>query len=254
MPALGTLAWMDATAGRLRWRDEVVWTVQAAQVSVGVALQQRWAGLGRSREGFRFDVEQMEVPASPAARAAWELCREVSDPNVLAHCERSYVWARVLAAKDGLRFDDEALYVACLLHDLGLTEKYADMASDRGCFTRLSTTPVREIGRAAGWSDERCDLVAEAITLHLNVKVRPRHGVEAALLRAGSALDAVGFRAHEVHDETLQAVVRRHPRLDLKQHVIPALRLRGDAPSTRARLMLTVGRFERRVHAAPFAD
>lgn len=254
MPTLGTLPWMDATGGRLRRRDKVIWTVQAAQVTLGVAAQQRLRSLGLSRGAFQLDVEQIDEPASPAARAARELCEEVSDPDVFAHCQRSYVWARILAAKDRLSFDDEALYVACLLHDLGLTERYADMTADRGCFTRLSAAPVREIGRAAGWTDERCDLVAEAITLHLNVKVRPRRGVEAALLRAGSALDAVGFRSHEVHPATLGAVVDRHPRLGLKQRVIPALCLRGDAPSTRARLMLTVGRFESRVLAAPFAD
>jgi HD domain len=61
------------------------------------------------------------VPDRDAARAAEELCREVSAWILYAHCLHSYLFAVLLGREDGMSHDEEALYVACLLHDVGLT-------------------------------------------------------------------------------------------------------------------------------------
>ncbi|WP_371287046.1 HD domain-containing protein [Mycobacterium sp. PS03-16] len=43
-------------------------------------------------------------------------------PEYLAnHCVRSYLFGRELAAAEGLDYDDEDLFLACILHDLGVT-------------------------------------------------------------------------------------------------------------------------------------
>ena len=42
------------------------------------------------------------------------------------HAVRSYVFATLLAARDGIGSDQELLYVGCVLHDIGLTPRFAD--------------------------------------------------------------------------------------------------------------------------------
>lgn len=55
-----------------------------------------------------------------------QLMTEVSPAVLSDHCIRSYVFAREIAAsqdqRSGVDYDDETLYLACLLHDLGLTD------------------------------------------------------------------------------------------------------------------------------------
>ena len=54
------------------------------------------------------------------------LVTDVSPAVLSNHCIRSYVFAREIAASQDLRggvhYDNETLYLACLLHDLGLTD------------------------------------------------------------------------------------------------------------------------------------
>ena len=48
---------------------------------------------------------------------------EVSPRFIANHSVRSYLFARELAAADGLTdYDDELVFLGCLLHDLGVTD------------------------------------------------------------------------------------------------------------------------------------
>jgi hypothetical protein len=49
-----------------------------------------------------------------------------------AHCYRTYLFGAALGTRDGLDWDAELLFVAAMLHDLGLT----DFIGDDGPFER----------------------------------------------------------------------------------------------------------------------
>jgi len=72
------------------------------------------------------DIASVRIPDSRAAIEAERLCREESPPVLYAHALRSYFFAWLLGKRDGLRFDEELLYVGCVLHDIGLTLAYDD--------------------------------------------------------------------------------------------------------------------------------
>ena len=65
------------------------------------------------------DLERIRPPETPTAQAAAQLCAEASSEAIANHAFRTYLWARLLALRDGVRYDDELLYVASVLHDLG---------------------------------------------------------------------------------------------------------------------------------------
>jgi hypothetical protein len=255
MAKVGTLAWNRETKGVLRRRDRAVLAAQAVRVQLRLLGE-----TGRRRLGLRppalaaLDLDGLRLPDTAAAREAQSLCDEVSPPFLAAHCHRTYLWGHILGANDGLAWDDELLYVAALLHDLGLTERYASPNGEQRCFTLWGEAPARELCAHAGWDAARSDALSEAISLHLNVRVGLEHGAEAHLLQAGAGCDVAGVRAAQIDAATRAAVLGRHPRHDLKRQIVPAMRERADAPGTRARFLLTVGQLERRIRSAPFPE
>ena len=66
------------------------------------------------------------------------------------------------------------------------------------------------------WDDAKRGEAAEAITLHLNLYVGRKAGAEAYLVGAGTRLDATGFRHWDLHPDTVEAVLTRYPRENLK--------------------------------------
>ena len=67
------------------------------------------------------DICGVRLPDSALCRATTEYARSVSDPFLFNHVMRSFVFAELCGRPTGRTYDRELLYVACVLHDLGLT-------------------------------------------------------------------------------------------------------------------------------------
>ncbi|GAA2788024.1 hypothetical protein GCM10010533_27910 [Mycolicibacterium pallens] len=71
------------------------------------------------------DVAGWNIPDSDICSAALHLVTDVSPAFLTNHCIRSYLFGRELAAADGMRagtdYDDELVFLSCVLHDLGIT-------------------------------------------------------------------------------------------------------------------------------------
>ncbi len=105
------------------------------------------------------------------------------------HCRRVYALADELARLEGLSHDPESLYIAALLHDIGLYKAYTlRKASDHA---RRSAAVAEEILVAAGYTARGTRTVLDAI-LHHPPGARPGLSVEAALLKDAVALDYLG--------------------------------------------------------------
>jgi hypothetical protein len=255
-PAVGTLAWAEQTGGRLDLRDRLGLLAAAVKLQIGLLpAQLRWRlGLDPDRRPA-LDPADVRTPDSSAARAAEAHCREVSPPYLVNHCLRAWLWARLLGAEWRLRPDEELLYVACLLHDLGLTPHYSGGPTDAPCFAVRGAEAARALVAGESWPVARGALLAEAITLHLNVSVGREHGVEAHLLNAATALDVTGLRCWEVPPSARQAVVARVPRLQMKRELWPVWKAEADAhPECRGAFLNRYLQFGSRVRAAPFGE
>src|SRR5258708_4339440 len=71
-------------------------------------------------------ANRMDLPDSVIACTARQFAFDHSPAFVANHSVRSYLFARELAAAKGLRrgvdYDDELVFLSCILHDLGVTE------------------------------------------------------------------------------------------------------------------------------------
>ncbi|MGY1843773.1 HD domain-containing protein [Modestobacter sp. SYSU DS0875] len=157
------------------------------------------------------------VPSSSAARAAREVAAAFSSPALLAHCDRSYLWAAEYGRARGISFDAELLYVAAMLHDLGLVPVFDSV-----------TEPFEEAGGAvawvfaagAGWDTDRRRRVSEVIVRHMWPQVDVDADPEGHLLELATGLDVSGRRPDDWPAGFRAEVLARHPRLGLAEEFL----------------------------------
>jgi hypothetical protein len=211
---VGSLAWLHETDGILRRRDYLPLLGQGL-LSHGHALP----SLLRHRRGIvsnnaAKDLIQVPIPDTEASHAAERLCAQV--PAVVNHSYRTYLWGALLGIRDEINYDPEALYVAAVVHDIGFAEQPHTSGGRPCCLAVPAVKAVMELGSAAGWDDARCEVVAEAISLHVNLYVGRERGPIAYLLFAGARLDQIGFRYGDLSRDAVHQVIARYPRENWK--------------------------------------
>jgi hypothetical protein len=162
--------------------------------------------------GERVSLVLPAPPDSSLAREAQDIVRELSSPALYGHCLRTWAFAELFAQRDRTTHDAELLYLACLLHDLGLTHEHDGSDPTAACFAVEGARVAQAFLRSQEVPDERARTVAEAISLHLNVTVPARLGIEAHLLSKGVSLDVVGRRLHQISPAVATSVNERWPR------------------------------------------
>ena len=175
---------------------------------------------------------------------------DVSPAFLTNHSFRSHAWAVALAERDAVRFDAELLYVAALLHDLGLVARF-----DTGrCLEDDGAAAAAALAAEEGWPPERREALAEAIRLHMAIEIELEHGPEAYLLWHSTGLDVYGDRHDELPTSTVETVLVAYPRLDFKNGFTELFADQAQRkPRCRAAALVAGGMAER-IAAAPFAS
>lgn len=246
MAKTGTLDWMEATHGKLGLGDRLR--------LIGQGVRARAATRKRLRNNIRFrhrEVDDILPPDSAIAREAMALCEAVSELFLFNHCMRSWFWARLLDDGSG-PLDEEVLFTGMMLHDLGLTERFGLRGRSMRCFTLPGARMAEELAAKHDWPGARARLMAQAITLHLNVEIESRHGREAELMRAGSGGDVAGLGLDVLHADQIEAVCHKHPRLHMKREIAPVLQAEVDArPGCRIHFLINTFGFDGLIARAP---
>lgn len=158
------------------------------------------------------NLAELPVPDSEAARASLQIAERYYTPALLNHCVRSYCFAAAAGLERGLAFDAELLYVASIVHDLGLTEPFDSHSMD---FESAGGQVAWVFAAGAGWAPERRDRLSEVIVRHMGDPVDPLLDAESHLLEIATALDISG-RDTEAWPRDLRIdVLHAYPRLDL---------------------------------------
>jgi hypothetical protein len=88
--------------------------------------------------------------------------------------------------------------------------------------------------------------------LHFNVTVSLADGIEAHLLHEGASLDVIGARFDEVAATTRHDVLTAHPRLEMKDSLVAAMKRQSDVrPHSRAGVLCDRGLIAM-IRGAPF--
>ncbi|MEV4207966.1 hypothetical protein [Nocardia salmonicida] len=164
---------------------------------------------GLRREGDGSGWAAPVPPDSRLCRSALDEATQVLTPALLAHSLRCWEFGMALAQVDNLRPDPEALYVACVLHDVAVGES-ADPTV--GCFALLGARRARAFVLDRGATPELGECVHTAIARHMDPATPRDHGAEAALLHDAAHLDVTGLRAYQLDSRQLAAIDARHDR------------------------------------------
>ncbi|WP_275562416.1 HD domain-containing protein [Streptomyces sp. 5-6(2022)] len=172
-------------------------------------------------------ADLITLPGTPLADAVVDLIRPVGTPSVFNHSIRSYLFARLLAGHLGLSagsdYNDDLLFTACAMHDLGVA---AD-GPHRQRFEVEGADRAAEflVGRGVSTSD--ADQVWQAIALHTSTGIANRRGTLCMIVREGVALDFGGPMGNEyveaLSDEQADAVHAVYPRLNMVGSLVDAI-------------------------------
>jgi lysophospholipase L1-like esterase len=218
---VGTLRWAKETNGRLRFHDRV-----SLILGQGVPTWIERAGRASS---VRLDLAELRplvpyvqenIPTTAIAQTAEDMCRESGGDWLVAHCYRSFAYGALFGSS--LPFDRDVFFVACMLHDIELSRNGMvnpriagrEDFHDTPCFAVRGAMVARDLASDHDWPPEKRDSLAEAVSLHVNVRVRPSQGLEAHLLNVGSALDVLGLRVEMLPESAMEVIEQEWPRDD----------------------------------------
>jgi hypothetical protein len=214
-------------------------------------LVTRLASRGVTIDGARLDrhdLERLTVPDSAAARAAEELAASAQPASLTNHGLRSYAWGALLGLAESRSFDSEVLYVAALVHDLGLLPAY-DRGND---FEADGAAAAQELLLSVGWDAARADRAAQAIRDHWNGP-EDESEVESLLLSYGTSVDVGGWRYDEFDRATAGDIVEAAPREGFKELFVELVERQAAAkPWCHLAPLAADPGFAARVHADPF--
>jgi HD domain len=152
-------------------------------------------------------------PDTALARQARDLVHATCEPHLVAHCERSFQFAALVAASEDVDVDVEVLYIGTLLHDVGLAARFD--GPDR--FEMRGANAVRALLLEADMDRARAENVWDVIALHASTAIATHKSPETRIANRGISIDVRGAGADRLPPEAVRAVLSAWPR-----HQFPA--------------------------------
>jgi predicted hydrolase (HD superfamily) len=162
-------------------------------------------------------VAGVRLPDSKLAHAATELVRTVSSETLYNHCVRTYLFAALSFKTSQTKFDEELVFLASILHDLGLVDSF--MTDNERFEVDGADAAVAFLEQ---WSVPRpqLDKIWDAIALHTSIGIVSRKAPDIAAVSLGSGMDMGGIGLEQLDGTDVDEVLRHFPRLGFKREAI----------------------------------
>lgn len=231
----GTLSWGKQNLGKLS-------TFEKFTYLSSLGLRQIYAKLGpdsKSRKALFKDLDKIEIPKSSIVQVSQQLIKDSAPDWLLNHSFRTFYWAALLSLIEDQKIDYEILYIASLLHDLALTEKFAPPVGK--CFAVHGAESALSFLQQNQYPSRQSMVVSDAIAMHLNSCISNQH-TEAIALNRGAALDVVGAGLKNIAPEVLQTILQNYPLLQMKTCLCGEMKKQAiNSPSSRISLLVSNG-------------
>ena len=162
------------------------------------------------------------LPTGPLAEASLALAQSSESRPIVDHSIRSFLLARLLADHEGclndVAYDEDLLFAATVMHDLGLGEH----AQGQARFEVEGADLAAGVLRKQGVAEADVDKVWEAIAVHACIGIADRRGLLTYLTHKGVFID-VGRVADGVADRLRQEVLTAYPRPAGDRSIVDAI-------------------------------
>ncbi len=155
------------------------------------------------------------IPDSDLAKKATQLVAEASPEFLYNHCIRTYLFSEALGQRDRLKYDRELLYLSAVMHDLGITKSFTGEQR----FEVDGADVARAFVLKHGLSEEKSEIVWDAIALHTSIGIASRKQPEIALVHVAAGMDVFGRRLQDVTPESVERILDSYPRLGFNQKI-----------------------------------
>lgn len=153
--------------------------------------------------------DHYSIPDSEICKKATQLVAEVSPTFLCNHCIRTFLFGDLLGQRDGLKCDRELLYLGSVMHDLGLTDRFAGEQR----FEVDGADAAKAFVLKHNLSDEKAQMVWDAVAFHTSLGIATFKQPEIALVCLGAASDVLGVRVDDIPPETVEQMIDAYPRL-----------------------------------------
>ena len=159
------------------------------------------------------------APDSDLARKAAALAEQAHSKVLLNHVHRTWWFAEFIGRKREMKYDRELVYIASLLHDLGLSPAHA--ADKR--FEVDGADAASRFLLENKYPKTKADVVWDAIALHSLADIADRRQPEVALVHFGAHVDVMGLRMEEIPPSLIDDALALYPRIGMKAAFTEAL-------------------------------
>jgi len=242
-------AWATRTGGALSTGQKLALTAPLLRMIVQYPSIRLRLATGR-RGTARLDLDALTWPDSKLARDAHAEAREVLSAHVLEHSIRTYIFGRLLAQLASVNVDEEIAFVSSILHDTQL-----EHPTPERCFAVVGGERAERFAIDHGTDPARAAAIGAAIAGHVTPGALTDLSDPAGFVSAGAFADITGVGLQEMDPAWVAEVHARHPRHDLRRHILTAWKAEQQAmPQGRARWITRYGAFPLLLRAAPFNE
>jgi len=156
-------------------------------------------------------VAGVRLVDSEIAKLATDFSRSVSPPYLFNHAVRTFLFGSLVGRALGQEFDEEILYLACVLHDLGLTERFQGDAP----FEIQGAEAARLFLDAHSYAKAKMGVVWDGIAMHVS-PIGQFKQPEIALVGEGAGADVVQPDFSRIKKSDAEEIVKAFPRLKFK--------------------------------------
>jgi hypothetical protein len=177
----------------------------------GSATQQETATAPPGNEPLPITVAGVRLPDSRIARLATDLSRSACPPYLFNHAARTFLFGALVGRSLGQSVDEEILFLACILHDLGLADRFqADLP-----FEIQGAETARRFLTGHGYDKEKIGIVWDGIAMHAS-PIGQFKQPEIALVGEGAGADVAGPDLTRIKKSDVEEILRAFPRLKFK--------------------------------------
>jgi hypothetical protein len=158
-------------------------------------------------------IAGVSVPDSPLITAAIEYAQKLSEPYLLNHAMRSWLFAETIGRIKQIEYDREVVAIGTILHDIGLTAS----VSGPNRFEVNGADAALSFIKGKGLSDRRAQLIWDLVALNSTPSLALHKEPEVAVGTMGIGLDYGGFGVEALSTADVERILSAFPRLRMKQ-------------------------------------